>query len=431
MKRRGFTLVELLVVIAIIGILVAMLFPALTAAREAARSTRCKNNLRQFGQGMELFGNADPQGRYCTGAYDWRRDGCPDTWGWVADLVNMGVCQPGKLLCPTNPLKALEKWNDLAGSDTTNGKNGCPPERLGDGFCGMGAEYDPDDGTWDGLFAGTAGHSPERLDMVARMLYEKGYNTNYVASWYLVRSELKLANDGAGTTTFIAEDDTAGITGNAKGLAMTRGPLTRRVVESSQIPSSNIPLLGCGAPGDPSEAILADNVAKSPTAAATWLSTAGLPAPGDDKSEVFIQAGTRLTESFNDGPAQYVSGTGVALIPGGTDVTAQMAGEAAPGGVLAADDTTGGWLQDTRDWFAVHRGSCNILMADGSVQVFNDRDKDLYLNPGFPIPKTLTEDEYEATGYRSSIVEMHPSRCFNGVFLGSSARKSKDLETSY
>ncbi len=47
--RRGFTLVELLVVVVIIGLLLAMLLPAVYSAREAARQSRCKNNLRNFG----------------------------------------------------------------------------------------------------------------------------------------------------------------------------------------------------------------------------------------------------------------------------------------------------------------------------------------------------------------------------------------------
>ena len=237
--RSGFTLVEMLTVVAIIAILASLSLPAINAARAASRKQACANNLRQFG--ISLMSRAGAHGALTTGAMDWQHDGAVTEVGWVADLVKMEA-PVGEMLCPANTYRISEAYNQLL-SVNTGALNSClnylgdPPQTAPDGTLLMGACRQIH-------VAGLAPGSEPRRQLVEQDVYEKFFNTNYTASWFLVRTapvldasgNLKLSQAGCGT--------------DIRSRNATRGPLTLQQIDSARAPASTIPLLGDGAPSD-------------------------------------------------------------------------------------------------------------------------------------------------------------------------------------
>ncbi len=113
-RRRGFTLIELLVVIAIIAILAAILFPVFARARESARATSCKSNMRQLGTGILMYvqdydellppacsGVCYPTAPANATSYSWRN-------ATLSYIKNDQI-----FFCPSVPRAATNRWSGV------------------------------------------------------------------------------------------------------------------------------------------------------------------------------------------------------------------------------------------------------------------------------------------------------------------------------
>lgn len=356
-RRSGFTLVELLTVIAIIGLLAGLMLPAINMAREAARSTTCANNLRQIGVG--LIGRASsPDEQFCSGNFDWREDGVVTEVGWVADMVDRGIL-PGEMRCPSNTAQASLAIEQLLTMSSADASDTSCVDRLGS------ESYSNELGEMvvnpcrriaeDGL----SPLSAARADIVASHLLEEGYNTNYAASWFLVRGGVRLDRNGSPDPKKNGCSNT-----DIRSRNVTRGPLVTRDVDSGKAPANTIPLL-CDA------------------SSIGQLSAAVRRADAPP----LLSQGTPFTTPIVGGPV-LKSTLQTPVFPSGTP---------REGGTGWLKTWTRDVLQDYRGMSPHHSGGvCNVLMADGSIQQLVDQNGDAMINNGFDAGNGFSSNEVEA-----------------------------------
>jgi prepilin-type N-terminal cleavage/methylation domain-containing protein/prepilin-type processing-associated H-X9-DG protein len=207
-RRSAFTLVELLVVIAIIGILVALLLPAVQAAREASRRAKCVNHLKQWATAMQMHHDANkrlPPGAYSSDGTDTgsRHSWVPYLWFYIEETAladkydyNVGYATPPNGYRLTDP-DANARAN--APSNQPIALYYCPSDR-GNGLYRF--RYATIRGNYFANWGPMSFQPPDPLPKVRAPFGFKDYKSRNLP----LRSNFKDFTDGTSTTLILSEE---------------------------------------------------------------------------------------------------------------------------------------------------------------------------------------------------------------------------------
>jgi prepilin-type N-terminal cleavage/methylation domain-containing protein/prepilin-type processing-associated H-X9-DG protein len=308
MRRNGFTLIELLVVTAIIAVLIALLLPAVQAAREAGRRMQCTNNLKQLG--LALHGYVNANGALPPTTLTYIYGSFKSEWSAIARMAP--YIEQSLVFSAINYSFTWDDASNTTASTLTIGTVLCPS--------------DPD------IAAGlTSKNLPE-----GRMSYG-----NVEGDWYVWWSAGPI-NRSAFSPNY------------SKTLAQFTDGLSNALVYSeSQI--THYQLRSCGSSGS-----------LTPT---TYPDTAQSPALIKSIAPTCTKTGALGHATWANGGV-FNSGVTTALTPN-TKVLA-LAGDTNPYDMVTTDENQGGptYAALTADSF--HPGGVNALLGDGSVRFFKD-----------------------------------------------------------